>query len=73
MSIPSPDFSIGSLCAPFNLDGRELYIGASIGISLYPQHTESPENQVSCADHAMYQVKRKGKNDYAVYAPAPPG
>lgn len=60
---------IASLCTPFQLDGREFHIGASIGISLYPLHADNLESLVSCADQAMYAVKRKGKNNYAVYSP----
>jgi diguanylate cyclase (GGDEF)-like protein len=61
---------IASLCMPFHIDGHEFHIGASIGISLYPLHADNPETLVSCADQAMYAVKRRNKNDYAVYAPA---
>lgn len=61
---------IGSLCTPFHLAGHEFHIGASIGISLYPLHADSLESLVSYADQAMYAVKRKGKNNYAVYSPA---
>lgn len=61
---------IASLCMPFHIDGHEFHIGASIGISLYPLHADNPEALVSCADQAMYAVKRRNKNDYAVYAPA---
>lgn len=61
---------IGSLCTPFHLAGHEFHIGASIGISLYPLHADSLESLVSYADQAMYAVKRKGKNNYAVYSSA---
>lgn len=61
---------IASLCEPFRIDEHEFHIGASIGISLYPLHAETLEGLVSYADQTMYEVKRKGKNNYAVYTPA---
>jgi diguanylate cyclase (GGDEF)-like protein len=42
-----------------------LQVGASIGVSLYPEHGESGSELRSKADHAMYQVKRSGKNGVA--------
>ncbi len=60
---------IASLCSPFHLDDHTFHIGASIGISLYPLHADNLENLVNYADQAMYTIKRKGKNNYAVYSP----
>lgn len=59
---------IARLCDPFRIEQHVLHIGASIGISLYPLHADTPESLVNCADQAMYTVKRHGKNNYAVYA-----
>ncbi len=60
---------VASLSQPFQLDAAQFRVGASIGIALYPQQGEDVETLVACADKAMYTVKRKGKNNYAVYAP----
>jgi len=49
---------------------RHADIGASIGIALYPQHGEEFELLVKCADAAMYDIKKTGRNGYQVYAPA---
>jgi len=49
-----------SLTAPHLIDGRELYVVASIGISIYPDHGRSAEDLVHCADLAMYQAKKSG-------------
>ena len=46
------------------LGSKETSIGASIGIALYPQHARVSEALISLADDAMYQVKKKGKNDF---------
>lgn len=45
-------------------------IGASIGIAMFPDHGDSAESLLRMADMAMYNVKRKGKNNYA-FAPLP--
>src|SRR5690606_19209983 len=42
-------------------------IGMSIGIALYPDHGDNPLSLRKHADQAMYAVKRRGKNDYAIY------
>ncbi|NQU56991.1 MAG: diguanylate cyclase [Rhodospirillales bacterium] len=46
------------LCEPFNLDGTVVRIGASIGITMYPDHAESTEALLEMADKAMYDLKR---------------
>jgi len=45
----------------------ELLLGASIGISLYPDDTENMEQLVKYADEAMYKVKRSGKEGIMFY------
>jgi diguanylate cyclase (GGDEF)-like protein/PAS domain S-box-containing protein len=53
-----------TLSKPFILDGRELHIGASIGITVYPDDGGSAEELVRHADTAMYHAKALGKNRY---------
>lgn len=55
---------INSLSTSLTLDGKDCHIGASIGISLYPQDGESSESMLTNADSAMYSAKSKGKNTY---------
>jgi len=55
---------------PFDLDGHEVHISASIGIALYPAHGDSIDALLRHADIAMYQVKGRGKNGHAFYDPA---
>lgn len=52
---------------PFVLGGKEVRICGSIGIASYPKDTEDMEQLIIYADDAMYQVKRNGKNDFAIY------
>lgn len=56
---------INSLSTPLSLDGKECHVGASIGISLYPQDGESSESMLTNADSAMYSAKSKGKNTFS--------
>lgn len=59
---------IGSIQDEFLIDGYELFIGASIGISVFPEDGRSADDLIKAADIAMYQVKNEGKNDYRFYA-----
>lgn len=52
---------------PFKLLGSPAKICGSIGIASYPKDTEDLEQLIVCADDAMYQVKKNGKNDFAFY------
>jgi len=47
--------------------GRELFIGASLGITLFPDHGRDVTQLISNADVAMYQAKSKGRNHYQFY------
>jgi len=48
----------------FIIEGYELRVGASIGISVYPEDGRDLETLIKSADEAMYTAKRKGKNQY---------
>ncbi len=54
------------LAEPFDLDGRRVDIGASIGIALYPDHCADPITLLRQADVAMYVAKHT-RTGYAVY------
>ncbi len=58
----------GTLKQPFNVDGHELYVSASIGIALYPQDGADMDSLIKHADVAMYHVKGQGKNGYQFYS-----
>ncbi|MGE5677975.1 MAG: EAL domain-containing protein [Pseudomonadota bacterium] len=47
---------------PFDANNREIYLTASIGISVFPTDGETPESLIKDADLAMYKAKDKGKN-----------
>ena len=54
----------------FQVAGHELFLSTSIGIALYPQHGETPEELVKHADTAMYLAKENGRNLFQFYQPA---
>ena len=55
------------LAKPLLFDGREVFITASIGISLSSARIGSPEEMLRDADHAMYHAKAKGKARHEVF------
>ncbi|OON60386.1 two-component system response regulator [Massilia sp. KIM] len=61
------DKFLETLQKPFDLDGHEVHISASIGIAIYPSDGESIDELLRHADIAMYQVKALGKNGHSFY------
>jgi diguanylate cyclase (GGDEF)-like protein/PAS domain S-box-containing protein len=57
-----------SLNDPFDLDGTEVYVTASIGIALFPNHAADGSELLRISDAAMYQSKRTAPGGYAVYS-----
>ncbi|MEP7097425.1 MAG: EAL domain-containing protein, partial [Dokdonella sp.] len=56
---------------PLELDsGQEVVISPSIGISMYPDHGQSPSDLLKFADTAMYQAKDHGRKTWMVYTEA---
>jgi predicted signal transduction protein with EAL and GGDEF domain len=56
-------------CAePFVIDGRELNVTASIGVSVYPEDGTDAETLLKNADTAMYRAKDKGRGGHEFYA-----
>jgi diguanylate cyclase (GGDEF)-like protein/PAS domain S-box-containing protein len=49
------------------LSGQEVSVGASIGISIYPDNGEDANSIINNSDTAMYQAKKQGKNCFKFY------
>jgi diguanylate cyclase (GGDEF)-like protein/PAS domain S-box-containing protein len=58
-----------ALANPFQVKGRELAIGASIGITIFPEDATDAEELIKEADSAMYIAKREGKNRVVSFTP----
>jgi diguanylate cyclase (GGDEF)-like protein/PAS domain S-box-containing protein len=59
---------LDELANPFEIDGRELFVSASIGISIYPQNGRDAIALLKHADAAMYMAKSDGRNGYRFYS-----
>ncbi|MEP6994571.1 MAG: EAL domain-containing protein [Acidobacteriota bacterium] len=60
----------GAVHDPFWIDGRELFVTTSLGVSVYPSDGHDAETLVRNADSAMYRAKEQGRDNYQLYTPA---
>ncbi|MEF3697447.1 sensor domain-containing protein [Desulfolutivibrio sp.] len=60
---------LDSFRQPFQVDGRELVLTASVGISIFPEDGASQDALIKHADLAMYRAKEQGKNAYQLFTP----
>jgi len=57
-----------SLTQAFSIKGKELHIGASIGIAIYPDDGDRMENLLKNSDIAMYHAKESGRGNYQYFS-----
>jgi diguanylate cyclase (GGDEF)-like protein/PAS domain S-box-containing protein len=57
------------LTAPMTIDGQQVVVGGSIGISMFPRHGKTSEDLLQNADIAMYRAKEAGRSCYRMYSP----
>ena len=55
---------IEAIRPPINVEGHNLSVGLSVGIALTSQVTNTPEHMLRCADMALYEAKRNGRNRF---------
>lgn len=60
---------LGTLGTPFQIEGHDLRIGASIGICEFPEHGENSRDLLQAADTAMYEAKKRGRGNYCFFTP----
>ena len=60
---------VRALAQAVPLRGHDVFIGASIGISVFPDHANSMSELLRCADVAMYQAKSQGRGQCCIYKP----
>ncbi len=58
---------IDVLSKPFMINGNEIFVTPSIGISLHPVDGQDKDELLRKADMAMYQAKKRGRNNYQFY------
>jgi len=61
---------IQALSQVFVVDGYQLHVSASVGISLYPQDGRDADTLMKNADAAMYKAKESGRDNFQFYAQA---
>jgi diguanylate cyclase (GGDEF)-like protein len=57
-----------NLRAPWDHDGQRIFISASVGVALFPEHGQDAEELLQSADAAMYQAKRLGKDNAVLFS-----
>ena len=60
---------LASIRAPFKLDGHEIFVGASIGIAMFPSAGATMDALIKNADIAMYRVKNTGRDGFQLFTP----
>ena len=56
-----------ALALPHPIDGHDLHVSVSIGISIYPADGQDAETLLKCADTAMYHAKENGRNNFKFF------
>ncbi|MEQ8659379.1 MAG: EAL domain-containing protein, partial [Gammaproteobacteria bacterium] len=59
---------LGAFAQPFCMEGHEIAVTPSIGISVFPRDGADIDSLLRNADSAMYEAKEKGRNAYAIYS-----
>jgi diguanylate cyclase (GGDEF)-like protein len=60
---------LDAVSEPFLIDAHDVVIGASIGLSVAPDHGNSPEELFRTADLALYAAKAQGRNRIVMFEP----
>jgi len=60
---------LNACTSAFKLDGHEVFVSATIGMTVYPDDGTNPHVLLRNADAAMYQAKEKGRNTYMFFTP----
>jgi diguanylate cyclase (GGDEF)-like protein len=62
--------ALAALTDPFELEGRTIRMGASIGVAVCPLHGAELTSLMKAADIAMYHAKSSGRSQVCLYHPA---
>ncbi len=69
-SISTLDRIQWAISQPIVIEAKSFVLGASIGVSLFPENSQNAETLLIQADQAMYIAKHTGKNNYHFFSPA---
>ncbi|MET0963950.1 MAG: PAS domain S-box protein, partial [Noviherbaspirillum sp.] len=58
---------LAALAAPFDIGAQEVFVSASIGVAMYPEHATTREALFQNADAAMYRAKASGRNAWCFF------
>ncbi|MGR8932988.1 MAG: EAL domain-containing protein [Gammaproteobacteria bacterium] len=58
---------LAAVAAPFGVDNLQLYVSASLGLTLYPLDTADCDTLLRHADAAMYEAKQAGRNRFHLF------
>ncbi len=61
---------LNAIKQPIEINGQEVFISASIGVSVFPDDGEDSDTLLKNADIAMYRAKSEGKNTFQLYTSA---
>ena len=53
--------------SPFRVNSKNIEVGVSIGVALMPEHAATVEEWIEKSDVALYEAKRKGRNQWTMY------
>jgi diguanylate cyclase (GGDEF)-like protein/PAS domain S-box-containing protein len=67
------DAVVRALAAPFHSAGQDIFVTASVGVSLFPEDGDNPNELLKNADWAMFRAKDAGRNNIQFFARAAAG
>jgi len=65
--VPVAERLMASIARPYCIQGIDLHVSASVGITLSDGHLEQPMQLIQQADMAMYKAKQQGRNNFQWY------
>lgn len=65
--VPVAERLMASIARPYCIQGIDLHVSASVGITLSDGHIEQPMQLIQQADMAMYKAKQQGRNNFQWY------
>ncbi|MEG3639892.1 bifunctional diguanylate cyclase/phosphodiesterase [Magnetococcus sp. PR-3] len=60
--------TVALLEEPYEIEGQEVFLGGSLGISIYPQNAESLNGMIQCAERALGKAKEGGRGTFRFYS-----